>query len=204
MVSNCSGWAGMALPAGCIPPMIAGATKDCVFVPGHLNQEAWQFNSGARTIAGQSRDDWRVSTLQTLTHEVQHVIFDTTGRPEPPGAAGCPRANVAAEVTELNAILSEFPIAFRAIPAAPGPSRTHALTRLRNWFNDAITNPHESLAGTLKAMRCQCDCPQVNAHVRDAFNMATAGWTAAEKNAVNTELRKVRWNAPSIDLRWPL
>ena len=170
-----------------------------------LNQEAFAFNhSASPTIGGQRREDWRISTLQTLIHEAQHVVFDTSARPEPAGAAACPRASVAAEITELNAIMSEFPIVFRAIPAAPGPARTRAINRLDNWFNFKITNPSESLSGTLKAMRCQCDCAEVNAHVQDVFDLVTASWSAAEKDAFNIELRKAKWNASPIDLNWPL
>jgi hypothetical protein len=205
MVTDCAGWAAAALPAGCAPPAIAGAVKPCVFIHAHLNQEALLFNRGtAATIAGMSREDWRISTLTTLIHEVQHVVFNTSGRPEPPGAAACPRSSVAAEVTELNAIMSEFLLQFRSVPAAAGAARTRALARLNSWFNTAITNPDESIAGTLKAMRCACDCAEVNAHVRDIFNLVSASWTVAERNAFNAELRNARWNAAPTNLNWPL
>ena len=205
MVTDCDDWESIALPGGCDAPGLTGAAKPCVFVHARLNQEAFAFNhTVAPTIGGQPREDWRISTLQILIHEAQHVVFDTAGRPEPPGAAACPRASVAAEITELNAIMSEFPIVFRAIPAAPGPARTRAINRLDNWFNHVITNPSESLSGTLKAMRCECDCAEVNAHVQDVFDLVTASWSAAEKDAFNIELRKARWNAAPIDLNWPL
>jgi hypothetical protein len=205
MVTDCADWETIAMPAACHAPGLAGAAKPCVFVHGRLNQEAFAFNrSASATIGGQPREDWRISTLQTLIHEAQHVVFDTSARPEPAGAAACPRASVAAEITELNAIMSEFPIVFRAIPAAPGPARTRAINRLDNWFNFKITNPSESLSGTLKAMRCQCDCAEVNAHVRDVFDLVTASWSVAEKDAFNIELRKAKWNVAPIDLNWPL
>jgi Domain of unknown function (DUF4157) len=205
MVTDCGGWETFAMPASCHPPALSGAAKPCVFVHARLNQEGFAFNhSAAATIGGQPREDWRISTLQTLIHEAQHVVFDTSARPEPAGAAACPRASVAAEITELNAIMSEFPIVFRAIPAAPGPARNRAINRLDNWFNFKITNPSESLSGTLKAMRCQCDCAEVNAHIQDVFDLVTASWSVAEKDAFNIELRKAKWNVAPIDLKWPL
>jgi hypothetical protein len=205
MVTDCGGWETIAMPAGCHPPALSGAAKPCVFVHARLNQEAFAFNhSASPTIGGQPREDWRISTLQTLIHEAQHVVFDTSARPEPAGAAACPRASVSTEITELNAIMSEFPIVFRGIPAAPGPARTRAINRLDNWFNFKITNPSESLSGTLKAMRCECDCAEVNAHIQDVFDLVTASWSAVEKDAFNIELRKAKWNASPIDLNWPL
>jgi hypothetical protein len=94
--------------------------------------------------------------------------------------------------------MSEFPIVFRAIPvgAAVGdPART----RLDNWFQSSITNPSESIAGILKKMRCTCDCGPVDAWVKDTFSFVSASWTAAERTAFNTELRKAAWG-----LSWPL
>lgn len=207
LVTNCASWEARTLPAGCHPASTAGATKPCIFVPAALNQEAFRFNTTTSpTIGGRSREDWHISTTQTLIHEAQHVTFGDAivGRPAPAGTAACPRNSVFAEITEINAILSEFPVVFRAVPVTPGPARTHALGRLNNWFNHSITNPHESLSGTLKAMRCTCDCPEVNAHIQDVFNFVTSTWSVAEKNAFNTELRRPVWNVPSIDLRWPL
>ena len=211
MVVECRGsadsWESFAMPPGCSVPGFAGATKPCVVVPGLLNQEALQFNSTRSPMIGRVlRDDWRIETLNILTHEVQHAIFDTSisGRAAPGGTAGCPRSSIMAELTELNAIMSEFPTIFRAIPVAPGPTRTHAIDRLHDWFIDSITNQDESLAGTLRAMRCTCDCAEVNAHVQDVFNFVTSSWTAPERDAFNIELRRAVWNAPSIDLRWPL
>ncbi|MGH8167695.1 MAG: hypothetical protein ACREQ1_10670, partial [Woeseiaceae bacterium] len=184
--------------ADMVPP-ITGATKPCVFIHGKLNQEARAFNtSSAANIGGVPREDWRVSTLQILTHEIQHILFDTAARPAPAAAAGCARADVEFELSELNAIMSEFPVAFRAIPVG-APVGDPARARLDNWFDFAITNPDESIRGTLKKLRCTCDCAQVNAWVTDTFNFVATSWTAAERTAFNTELRRAVWA-----LSWPL
>tara|TARA_R110002020_G_scaffold83108_3_gene205911 strand:- start:25187 stop:26707 length:1521 start_codon:yes stop_codon:yes gene_type:complete len=205
MVTDCADWAADALPIGCDPLTISGATKPCVLVHGDLNRQAFQFNSTSNPlIGGLPREDWRIQTIQTLIHEAQHVVFDTSGRPEPSGVSGtCPRSRIFGELSELNAIMSEFPTVFRAVPAS-GPARSRALVRLADWFDNAITNPDESLAGTLKAMRCECDCSEVNAHVQDIFNLVSASWTAIEKTAFNTELRRAHWDGAPNELNWPL
>jgi hypothetical protein len=194
------GTGALTMACDAMVPPITGATKPCIFIHGNLNQEAGAFNRTADiTVGGIPREDWRVSTLQVLTHEIQHVLFDSAvGRPTPAAAAGCARADVEHELSELNAIMSEFPAVFRAIPsgaAAADPARV----RLDNWFSSVITNPSESIRGILKSMRCRCDCAAVDAWVRDTFDFVTSSWTPAEKTAFNTELRKAVWG-----LTWPL
>jgi hypothetical protein len=186
--------------ASMVPP-ITGAVKPCVFVHGRLNQEALAFNTSAdATIRGMTREAWRVDVVQTLTHEVQHVIFDTAAHATPAGVTtpDCTRANISHELTELNAILSEFPIAFRAIP--PGSAASHpARTRLASWFQFKLIDSQESIKGILTSIGCHCECPEVDAFVKDTFNFVTAGWSIPEKDAFNAELRKPVWG-----LRWPL
>lgn len=182
-------------------PPILGATKPCVFVHGHLNQEAFKFNTdpAATTIGGQSREDWRIGTVQTLTHEVQHVRYDTAlgGAAAPVGVA-CARADVESELSELNAILSEFPSVFNAVPAG-APAADPARVRLDNWFRNAITNASESIRGTLKQVDCKCSCSDTDAYVRETFSFVTGAWTTPQKDALNAELRRPVWS-----LRWPL
>ncbi len=192
------GTGALTMPCGAMVPPITGAVLPCVFVHGNQNQAALTFNTTpSPTIGGISRENWRVSTLQTLTHEIQHVIFDSAAHANPVGAS-CARADVDFELSELNAIMSEFPIAFRAIPA--GASSSHpAKIHLANWFSNAITNPSESIAGILHDLRCRCNCSEVNAYVIDTFNFVTGSWSAVERSTFNTELRKPHWH-----LDWPL
>jgi hypothetical protein len=175
-----------------VPPIL-GATKPCVFVHGSLNQEALSFNvTTDPTIGGMSREDWRIHTVQVFTHEVQHVIFDSAAHP---ALAGCPRSLVENELSELNAIISEFPPVFRASPT--GSTTTD--TRLRRWFDTSVDNTGESIRGILTKMRCQCSCTDVDAYVRETFNFVSGSWSAAERNAFNAELR-----LPARSLSWPL
>ena len=53
-------------------------------------------------------------------------------------------------------------------------------------------------------MRCQCDCAEVNAPIQDVFDLVTVSWSAAEKDALNAEMRKAKWNVAPINLNWPL
>lgn len=183
-----------------VPP-ITGATKPCVFVPAHLNQEALTFNTNpaAATIGGQAREGWRIDTVQTLVHEVQHVLYDAvSARPIPAGVSSCARADVDHELSELNAIMSEFPTVFSAVGAGAPPGDP-AVVRLNDWFRHSITNPGESVRGILTTVRCKCSCPDADAFVRETFAFVTSGWPAAPKDAFNAELRKPVWA-----LAWPL
>jgi len=189
-------------PCDSMTPPIRGATKPCVFVHGHLNQEALTFNTkpAATTIGGQPREDWRIQTLQTLTHEVQHVRYDTAlGGAAPPAGVTCARADVESELSELNAILSEFPMVFDAVPAGASAADP-AQVRLDNWFNNAVSNSGESIQGTLHAIDCKCLCPETDAYVKETVAFVTSAWPAARKNALNVKLRA----AIVAPLRWPL
>ena len=180
-------------------PQILGATKPCVFVHGSLNQQALDFNTTAKpTVGGRSREDWRVMTTQILVHEIQHVLFGTAPLPLPAGVTTCTRASVDDELSELNAIMSEFPIAFRAVPvgAALGdPARA----RLNAWFTRAITSSDESVQGILKTLRCKCDCADADRFITQTFNFVSSSWTPGEKAAFNAEFRQPKWG-----LTWPL
>jgi hypothetical protein len=195
------GTGALTMPCDQMVPPITGATKPCVFVHGKLNQEALAFNrTSDPSIDGIPREEWRIQTLQMLTHEVQHVLFDTAGLATPAGITTptCTRSNISHELSELNAIISEFPVAFRAIPsgaAAADPSRT----RLDDWFRTAIMGGGEDIRGILSSIGCQCECSEVDAFVIDTFNFVASSWSVAERTAFNAELRRPVWG-----IRWPL
>jgi hypothetical protein len=184
-----------------VPP-ITGATKPCVFVPGALNQQAFKFNTDptATTIGGQSREDWRVGTVQTLVHEVQHVRYDTaiSGAAVPVGVTSCSRVEVDGELSELNAIMSEFPTAFRSVPGGAAATDPAAV-RLAQWFDSSVNNPGEGIKGILTTVRCKCNCGDADKFVKETFSFVAGSWSVAEKDAFNAELRK-----PARGLSWPL
>ncbi len=196
-----SGTAAMVtLCSAMTPPVLASPGAKCVFVPPALNREALRYREGSPTVGGLPRKEWRAQTMQTLIHEIEHVLFEGAGLGQPPGVstASCSRASVEFELSELAAIMSEFPTRFRAVP--PGASATHpARARLADWFRSVITDPTESIRGVLTTMRCACGCTEVNAFVRQTFGFVSSSWTAAERNAFNAELRRPAWA-----LYWPL
>jgi hypothetical protein len=199
---DCAEWISKALPAGSATPAgMAGATKDCTFVHGNLNQEALAFNTTtAATIGGVPREVWRVETLQTLVHETEHPRFEAAHTSTPPGVTSptCTRANILAEISELAAILSEFPFIFDA--ASAEASATGPLHRSMNrWFDSSIQTGSESIKGALLQMGCQCNCPEVDAFVVDTFNFESGSWSTPQKDALHRELRRPKWG-----LRWPL
>jgi len=209
MNQSCAGWIADAMPAGApTPPGMVGAVKNCVFVPGHLNQEALDFNKTTNaTIGGKSRALWRAKTLQTLIHETEHSRFDTAtaARPLPAGVASptCTRTALDSELSEIAAMMSEFPPLSRA--AAGEASATGPLhTALKNWFPFNFHPPGESIEGALLQMGCNCDCAEVTAFVADTFDEVTTSgsWTATEKADFNAQAR-IELPAPGPP-KWPL
>lgn len=193
---DCATWIGESLPTGApTPPGMVGATKKCVFVPGHLNREALTFNTTASaTIGGMSRERWRIDTLQTLIHETEHPRFEaaTAGQPRPAGvtSATCTRNAVEFSLSEIAAVLSEFTTIARSAAAeasATGPR--HA--QLNAWFASSVHSGGENIEGNLLQMGCTCSCAEVRAFIRETFDNVTtnSGWTAAEKAAFNTRMR---------------
>jgi hypothetical protein len=193
---DCASWIARALPAGApTPPGMAGATKRCVFVPGHLNREALAFNTTTDpTIGGIPREQWRIETLQKLIHETEHPRYEaeTAGDAPPAGVTSpsCTRDNVEFALTELAAVMSEFPTIAHAVAAEANPAGPrHA--QMNSWFQDAVHTGGENISGNLLQMGCSCACAEVAAFVRETFDNVTAsgGWSVADKNAFNTRMR---------------
>lgn len=202
MLQDCADWAAENAPvASRRRARLGRATKPCLWVPGRLNQEAFEYNRGGVPRGWPSREDWRIAALQTVAHEARHAGFAAAPPADPAGVA-CGFADVEFELDELAALLSEFPIVFR--PAqAPGAGAAEA-ARLADWFDYAVRNPHESIAGMLKALGCKCDCADLAAWVQTVFDDGTAGWSTAERDAFNLELRDPKWAADLTPVGWPL
>lgn len=172
-------------------PPITGATKPCIFVHGKLNQQALAFNTTSNAvIGGEPREEWRTQTLATLTHELEHAVFQTSAHSTPPGISTptCTRANMGRELSELHAQMSEFPVMFRSIPVGAGPTHSSRL-RMKTWFDDFVGGGKENLKGILKKIGCKCECDETGKFIIDTFNFASATWTAAEKTFFNSEVK---------------
>jgi hypothetical protein len=196
---------------GWSPPYSGGPNLRCVFYPQatETNARTYLTDPGATTLDGRSRELWRAQTLQTLRHELQHVIFNEAS----PGRAGAPSGQCTRStaiftsgstvytldfhLSEFSAIISEFPPLFHAVP--PDAPADHPMAvALNAWFDYKVDTGGESIRGILTALRCRCNCEDVNFYIRDTFNFTAAGWTPEERAAFNTRMRA----RPNLD--WPI
>jgi len=171
----------------------------CVFIPERLEKQADRYNSGAKKIGGEDREEWLTDTLGTITHELEHVRFRKQFPKTKPRPQACEFDDVSGELTELGAIMSEFPVFFRAHAGKSWHDRQVAMNQ---WFQHKLTQPSrhgERIAGIIKAIRCRCECVDVNAYLQRLVEFTTASWTEVEKNTFHTELRDPKWK-----LDWPI
>ena len=185
-------------------PQIPGAPPQgrCIFVHGIRNREAYQFNQTTEPFIGQGRrrlrrDEWRLRTLLFFSHEIQHLRFNREDISET-GTNSCTRDELARELSELQARLSELRILFRNLPTI-GPSRRAGIENF--WQNFAITDCGESIAGAILKIRKVCNCSDANTFIIRTFNNLSASWTEAERNYVHQTIHDPRW-AP-WDMQWP-
>lgn len=182
-------------------PKIEGvaAGDQCIFIPEHLENNAILYNKGEKTITGRDREEWLTRTLSTFMHEVEHVRFEKEFPKAEPRPGACKFEDVSGELTELAAIMSEFPVRYRSSAKKPWHERR---ADLNAWFRRQITQPRkhgEAIAGILKAIRCRCECVDVDAYVKKTVEFTTGSWTEDEKNTFHTELRSPNWK-----LDWPI
>ena len=178
-------------------PKIEG--DHCIFVPERLEKQAARYQKGEKEVGGRSREDWLTKTFSTLTHEFEHARFREEFIPPKLRSGACKFSHVSHELSELAAEMSEFPVRFRALATKSWSERRSALDA---WFNYKLTQPQkhgETIAGILKAIRCRCECDEVDAYVKNVVVFTTENWTEVEKNTFHTELRDPRWK-----LDWPI
>ncbi len=193
MLAGCAAWRTLALPAADPDPDgFAAASKPCIFIHGILNQQGLKFNNGDATVGGRPREVWRDDTVVTMTHEVQHAVFDNTiapalARPGAVTSATCTGAATQGKLSEIVAQVSEFPTRFTTAAAEADPTGP-AHQRLDAYFVQVMSGG-ESLPGALTALGCACDCPEIDALVVQAVNASTTAFTAAQKTELRTRLR---------------
>src|SRR5262249_31817926 len=134
---------------------ISGARLPCIFVPGHYNVEAQQYNHTTDPVIGEGRyargrEDWRVTMLGVLVHEVQHARFTGRRLGGAPRPSLCSARDVEDELTELNAQMQEFITVYRNTASWSAPDRD---PYMNTWFDTAVRNCDESFAGALRAAR---------------------------------------------------
>jgi uncharacterized protein DUF4157 len=171
----------------------------CVFIPDSLEKQAARYNSGAQKIGGDDRAEWFTDTLGIVTHELEHVRFRKKFPKTEPRPEACAFDDISSELTELGAIMSEFPVFFRAQAHKSWHDRR---VEMDSWFNRKVTQPSrhgERISGILKAVRCRCECQDVNAYLERLVDFTTKSWTDVERNTFHEELRDPKWK-----LDWPI
>ena len=186
------------------PPLpIKNKNPSCTTVPASMEAEAKQYlNPKNRKIGGLERYAWLTQMLMTITHETEHGRF-TLDTMDPkatflkgPSTAGCSPADVGNDLTEMAAQMSEFPILLRRIQPFSDSIRKQ---KLAAWFQYHLSNGSEDVTGTLKSLRCRCECTDVDNYVKQTAEWAQKAWNSYEKSVYNTEMKD-----PAHGLKWPV
>jgi hypothetical protein len=199
---NCAAWAGDALPPTADQTPFAGATKSCIAIAPRFEKEAAHFNGLDPTtvkpqIMLELRQFIEFDILRLLTHEVTHerVIGETLTFPT--GDAHCTDALVRREVSELASVISEYPIVSEL------PYDTFG----KPWAEARLKDPRvegkstESIAGSIREIRCGCECSDADALIRRAFEIASAFWPEKKKNEFHVYMKRGKGSAYGV--YWP-
>ena len=147
---------------------------------------------------GSSREDWLTTALGTLTHETGHAIFDASAPIADPNPTACKFQDHERNLSEMAAILSEMHVYYRDALAKQGPDR---FARFYGMFDFWVRNGKEDIEGTVKDLRCSCECPDADYYIKKTAESvsSTQKWDTNELTMVHTELSKPKWG-----LDWPV
>jgi uncharacterized protein DUF4157 len=196
-----SGFDGLTGPCSDLMPPVHGGGL-CTSLPDHFETEAAQFNNTQDlTIAAQPRDLWRTNILRILEHETEHARFDAVNIAAPrPGA--CKFQDIFDSLTEIAAMLAEFPEVFRSSNENVSFTPEQRQQVLDDWFSWRIPDKDQSFKSTLHSIYCKCECADSDAYVKKTIDFTTAKWSQAEKARFNGEMHDPKW--ASHNLRWPV
>ncbi|WP_187329378.1 eCIS core domain-containing protein [Halomicronema hongdechloris] len=193
--ADCLQWAQVSLPPGTKVPEFEGAVHSCIFVPAALERQAAIYNSGGVPDPRFTRQEWlRWAVLRVLTHETTHARFLGANIRYPSSDENCTEERLAKEISELAAVISEFPF----------------VNRLKQdlqdaWFNHHLKDPTEvtgeSISGAIRDIRCSCECPDADAMIRAAFEFASSSWTERQKQTFHAHMK--RGKGKEFDIYWP-
>ncbi|HEU4388418.1 MAG TPA: DUF4157 domain-containing protein, partial [Blastocatellia bacterium] len=188
-IVGCIAWAKQNLPENTPVPEFENATQRCVFVSKDYEAEAAEYDRGADPVGGRSREEWLIDMKTRLTHEATHERFLSAKFPFPEKPSLCSRGVLSGELSEMAAKISEFPhiASNRKIKA--------------NWFTHQATTHGENLPGTIRAIRCKCECPDADALIRAGFDLASASWS--EDMKMDFHLQMKRGEGESHGIYWP-
>lgn len=190
-----------------VTPPTSDPNVSCIFVPVSLEDQAIQFysDSAAAQIGQFQRNIWQATTLSTLRHERQHVVFNAAAHAY--AGAGCDRNTVLYSsgtdsrsvnryLGELSAILSEF-LAYYNVITNTGDIAVRTYV-FQSWLRYKVETSGETIKGIITAMRCRCGCTEVDAYVRETFLFTTSGWPSVARVVLNSLLSRYP------NLNWPL
>jgi hypothetical protein len=156
-------------------------------VPSHLEDEAAEYNTTqVSNIGGYTRLDWETNIAAILTHEVSHGRFTAE---TPKGLRGRGESSLT-ELEELDAILSEFPIAYRHTMNS-SDSAGEKKEKLRKYITARVENKDEGIRGILHKLRCLLPCEKVTKSVRVVFSRQAETWDDQMKSAILAELNSL-------------
>ncbi len=178
----------------------ADPVKRNIEVSPSLEREAEIFmKTDSPTISGRERWKWEATTLMTLEHEKAHIEF--AGEPTTTIQALDPQSHLIffGEMDELNSILREYAVMYRATMGSPLAEENKAPTT-KKWIAGQITRQGEGIQGILKKLRCVFPCDSVKRRVKQAFEAVASRdkWTDEQRDLLVSELRQ-----PVYDLDWP-
>ncbi|MDQ4048611.1 MAG: hypothetical protein M3131_04400 [Actinomycetota bacterium] len=180
------------------PPRI-----ECVLVPDWMESQAKQFNAGDLEILGHpvlgkmSRSQWEASTLETIWHETGHARFWSSPMQELATSSCSDKAAVDFELSELEAMISTFPLCVRRAQSLPSAKRQASID---DWFKQNMTARDQSIQAALKAVCCRCSDDDADRLVKKLVEDATASWTTLEQFLFNWKLKyEKKWK-----LKWPV
>jgi hypothetical protein len=196
-----SGFGALTGPCSNFTPPIPGGGI-CTLVPEWLEKQSEQFNTTMDpAIDGKPRDIWRDNTLAMLVHETEHARFNVTTIRQP-RAGACQFDDIQTALTEIAAMLVEFPIWFRSVRENVSLKPQERVDRLNFWFTRRITGERQSFKSTLQTIYCKCECADADVYVKKTIEFSTADWTVEEKERFHSELNDPKW--AEHQLRWPV
>jgi hypothetical protein len=176
-----------------MPPGRGGGL--CTFIPADLETESGQFNHTMDPeIGGQPRDLWRDDALSTLEHETEHARFDSA-TVVPAKLHTCKLADIEDALSEIAAMLAEFPVVWRATRenVSLTPQRKEQI--LDDWFKFRITDENQSFKSTLHSIYCLCECVDADVYVKKTIALRRRLVAKPKRFASIPSCRIRKWSA---------
>jgi hypothetical protein len=178
--ASCEGWAKESLPDTSDKTLFTGAKHSCIFVPDKLEADAKLFNSAdeskikSDSVLSQRRQWLSWFILRVFTHEVKHEQFLSHTMPVLVENS-CAETTIRKDMSELAAIISEFPV----VNKLPNDMQ-------KAWFTAVLkdqekeTSHNQSITGSIKQIRCSCSCKDSDQVIKDVFKFSSTGWSEEE------------------------